>query len=159
MKSTEEYLDDYFDNYNELLRKGELWRLRVTLMEFIKEIERARAYGIEARKGGTLTEYHIQRNEEGIIAIALMNLPTTEEVKEQAERIRKIKEERYVKDTPQVREYIRHLQTPLKNDVVAYIYKALWAKQITLEMLPANVLAEFKQTRQYEILFGKESDE
>ena len=68
MKTNEEYLDDYFDKQNDLIRKGERWRLRVSPEEFIKEIERIRAYGIEARKSKELTEYHIQSNEDGMVS-------------------------------------------------------------------------------------------
>jgi hypothetical protein len=155
MKSTEEYLDDYFDKYNELLRKDELWRIRVKPEEFIKKVERVRANGIEARKDGKLTEYHIERNEEAFIAVTLMDRVTLEEKKEQAASIRKINEERYLKEAPRVQEYVKQLKIPLnKNDVIE-LYKALWAKQITLEIIPEEVLAEFKQTQQYEVLFGK----
>lgn len=159
MKSTEEYLDDYFDKYNELQREGELWRLRLTPQEFIKEVERARTYGVEARKDGKLTEYHIQRSEEGIIVVALMNRVTLEEAKEQAARIRKNKEEYFAKEAPQVQEAIKLFQTPLTHDDIVELYKGLFRNQITLEMIPEEVLAKFKQTRQYEILFGKESGE
>ncbi len=64
MKTTEEYLDDYFDKQNELSKKGESWRLRVTVHEFLTEIERIREYGVKARQSNYLTEYHIQKNEE-----------------------------------------------------------------------------------------------
>ena len=39
MKTNEEYLDDYFDKQNDLIRKGERWRLRVSPEEFIKGID------------------------------------------------------------------------------------------------------------------------
>ena len=88
MKTTEEYLNDYLDKQKELSKKGELWRLRVTQEEFIKEIEKIRAYGFELRKSSslTLTEYHIQRNEEGQVAIMLMDTFTLDEMKEQVRR-------------------------------------------------------------------------
>lgn len=44
MKTTEEYLDDYLDKYNELKKKNELWRLRVTPEEFIAEVERRKRF-------------------------------------------------------------------------------------------------------------------
>ena len=76
MKATEDYIDDFLDKYNELIKKEELWRLRVTPQEFIAEIERIRKYGKEARKSNYLNEYHIQCNENGMVSNMLMDKVT-----------------------------------------------------------------------------------
>ena len=44
MKSNSEYLDDYFDKYNDLKAKGELWRMRCSPEEFLKMLDKIRAY-------------------------------------------------------------------------------------------------------------------
>ena len=152
MKSTEEYISDYVEKYTTLLKKGELWRLRVTLNEFIIEIERIREYGIEQRKSNYLNEYHIQSNQNAMISIMLMDKATHSEAQAQINRLNKADEEEREKETPIVQERIKHIQTPLKFEDIRLIYTWLVYKQITLEMLSENVLKEFKETRQYETL-------
>lgn len=88
MKTTEEYLDDYLDKYNELKKKNELWRFRVRPEEFLAEIEKIRVYGIVERKSNYLTEYHIQRNEEEMISVMLMDRGTKEEFIKQCKRLK-----------------------------------------------------------------------
>jgi len=88
MKTTEEYLDDYLDKYNDLKRKDELWRLRVSPQEFLLEIERIREYGVKLRQSNYFTEYHIQCNEKEQIVVMLMNRVTSDEFIAQVKRIR-----------------------------------------------------------------------
>ena len=90
MKSNEEYLILFKEKYRELEMKNELWRLRVTLEEFKEGLEKARQYGIEARKSSYLNEFHIKSNEEGMVGIMLMNKITKEEFKEQAKQLKEI---------------------------------------------------------------------
>ncbi len=151
MKTTEEYLDDYFDKYNKLKKQNELWRLRVTPQEFLLEVERIRAYGIEQRKRKYLTEYHIQKNQEGMIAVMLMDAMTHLEIKEQFDRLDIECKIQYAIAAPEIQERLKKIQTPLKfNDVVS-IYRWLFRKQITLDMLSKEVFEEFRNTRQYEV--------
>lgn len=152
MKSTEEYVSDYLEKYITLLKKGELWRLRVTLNEFVKEIKRIREYGIEQRKSNYLNEYHIQRNQSGMIEVMLMDAATREEMEAQFKTLNEDAEVERSKEIPIIQERIKHIQTPLKSEDIRRIYKWLFYKQITLEMLSENVLNEFKETRQYETL-------
>ena len=161
MNSTEEYISDYLEKYTTLLKKGELWRLRVTLSEFIKEIERIREYGSEQRKSNYLTEYHIQKNQEVGIEVMLMDAATREEMEAQFKGLNEAAEVERAKEIPIILERIKHIQTPLKSEDIRRIYKWLFYKQITLEMLSENVLNEFKETRQYETLvkrFNKQKD-
>ena len=83
MKTNEEYLEDYFYKQNNLSKKGELWRLRVTEHEFISKIEEIREWGKKARQSNYLNKYHIQRNEEAQVSVMLMDKLTIEECKEQ----------------------------------------------------------------------------
>ena len=159
MKTTEEYLDDYFDNQNDLSSKGERWRLRVTPEEFIKEIERIRAYGIEARKSNYLTDYHIQRNEEGMVSIMLMDRVTLAEAKSQFERHRIESEKYFAKEAPKIQEQLKEIKAPLVFEEIVFIYKALWRKQITIEMLSESAFEEFKVTDHYEKIIRRNQEE
>src|ERR1035437_2356960 len=95
MESNEKYLEKYFLKKMELEQKGELWRLRVTQVEFLTEIQRLREYEIDAKKNSKLNEYHIQRNIEGTIAVMLMDSFTLEEAKEQTKRQSEASEEEF----------------------------------------------------------------
>lgn len=86
MKTTEEYLDDYFDHYNDLKWRNETWRLRCSAEEFLAELDEIKKGAKESRKSGYLNEYHIQSNVRGQIAVLLMEKMTVEEFKEQCER-------------------------------------------------------------------------
>ena len=98
------------------------------------------------------TEYHIQKNEEAMISLALQDLSTYEEIKEQFARSKERKDEFNKLEAPFVRKKISRLQLPLKFKDIVAIYKGFIAKQITLEIIPEEVLNEFKKTRQYESL-------
>lgn len=152
MKSNEEYLNEYHLKKKELEERGELWRLRVTEDEFISEIERIRKKGIESRKGSSLNEYHLQRNEEGQIEIMLMKNATYEEKLEQAERINKESELEFAKEAPEIQKLVKLINTPLKFKDTRNIYLWLNRKQITIDMLPENVLKEFITTKHYKNL-------
>ncbi len=149
MKSNEEYLNDYHLKKKDLEERGELWRLMVTEEEFISEIERIRKKGIESRKSSSLNEYHIQRNEEGQIGIMLMEKATYEEKLEQAERINKDSEIEFAKEAPEIQKLVKLINTPLKFRDSANIYRWLYRKQITIDMLSENVLKEFITTKHY----------
>ena len=155
MKTTEDYIDDFLDKYNELIKKDELWRLRVTPQEFISEIERIRKYGKEARKSNYLNEYHIQCNEKGMVSNMLMDKVTREEFMEQCEILKEAAKKQFAEEAPLIQKQIKQIKTPLKFQEAVNIYRWLFRKQITLEMLSAEVLEEFKMTTQYEILLEK----
>lgn len=87
MKTTEEYLDDYFDKYNELKMKNDLWQLRVTPEEFLAEFERIRVYGTEERKNKYLNDFHVKSTQDNMISILLMDKMTREEMKEKCDRL------------------------------------------------------------------------
>ena len=152
MKTTEAYLDDYLDNYNLLKSKNELWRLKYTPQEFLKIVEQAKSRAVEDRVMGYLTEFHIQQNEINVIAVALQDKFTREEMKAQFDRFKKFEEASYKMEAPQVQKRISEIVSPLNFKDVVAIYKALFVKQITLEMIPAAVLPEFVKTRQYQSL-------
>ena len=155
MKSNEEYISDYLLKYTTLLKNGELWRLRVTMIEFIKEIERIREYGIEQRKSNYLNENHIQSNQNEMISVLLMDGMTSKELETQIKTHRETTKDDFAKDIPFIIERIKHIETPLKLADITKIYTWLSRKQITLDMLPKDVLIEFKETRQYRIIVNR----
>ncbi len=159
MKTTEEYLNDYFDKQNELSKKGERWRLRVTPEEFLAEIVKIRVFEIEKRKYNTLNEYHIQRSIQGMISIMLMNRVTLEEARDQFERLSKSSDEEFAQETPEIQKRLSLIQTPLKFRDIVNIYKWLWRKQITMEMISPDVLNEFIKTRHYEKIIRRDEEE
>lgn len=159
METTEEYFDRYLDKYNELKEIGELWRIRVTPQEFLAEIERIREYGIEARKSKKLTEYHIEKNERGMIANMLMNKITKEEFNEQSQKFKELSEIQFAAQAPLIKERLKKIKGPLKFEDAVNIYSWLFRKQITLEMLSPEILMEFKKTRHYKEYLNRVSKE
>jgi small-conductance mechanosensitive channel len=148
MKTTEEYLEDYFAKQNELSSKGELWRLRVTQEKFLSEIQRLREYEIDL-KNSELNENHIQRNIEATIAVMLMDAYTFEEKKEQVKRLNEESEKEFAKEAPLVRERLKSIKTPLSFRDSGNIYRWIFRKQISIDMLPENISDEFKKTVHY----------
>lgn len=155
MKTSEEYLDDYLDNYNALKITNELCRLRVAPEEFIANVEKIRAFGIERRKATDYTEFHIQHSENCMIAILLMNKLTKEEFIEQCARLQKEKELEFAAKAPGIQQKVKLIKLPLMFKDVVNIYRWLYRKQITIEMLSTEILASFSKTRQYDYLLKK----
>ncbi len=155
MKTTEEYLIDYFAKKRDLERKGELWRLRVTLEEFLSKLEIIMADTIENKKSKYFTEYHIQRNEEAQVEVMLMDKMTLEEMQEQGNRLRKESERQFAEEAPEVQAQLKLIQTPLCFEDARYIYRGLFRKQITIDLIPKEVFKEFKNTKQYKYLLGR----
>lgn len=159
MKSNEEYLEDYFNKKNELSRKGEQWRLRVTQEEFVNEIERIRADGIKAREMNYLTEYHIRRNEEAGVELLLKELMTKEEFIAQCSKLEEESAKLRANEAPEIRKEINLIQTPLGFGEIVFIFNALWYKQITFEMLSEPVFNEFKETAHYHRILRRNEEE
>lgn len=151
MESDEKYLKDFLLKKAELQAKGELWRLRITQEEFLKEIQRLRKYEIDA-KSGTLNEYHIQRNITGTISILLMDAYTFEEMNKQSKRLDKEAKKHFAEEVQIIRERINLIKLPLRFRDSANIYRWIFRNQISFEMLPANVKEEFSKTNHYEKL-------
>jgi len=155
MKTTEEYSKDYFDKLNKFSIKGEQWRIRVTHEEFLKEIEKIRKYEIDERKGNQLNEYHIQRNIEGMISVMLMDSVTFEEAVEQSEKLIKSSEEFFAKEAPEIKLRLESIKTPISFRDSVNIYKWLFRKQITIEMLSEDLFNEFAKTKHYEMIIRR----
>lgn len=156
MESDEKYLEEYLLKKAELEAKGELWRLRVTQEEFLKEIQRLRKYEIDTKENCTLNEYHIQRNIEGTISVMLMESCTLEEMKEQAKRINEESEKYFAEEAPMIRELLKLIKTPLKFRDSAKIYRWIFRNQISIDLLPLKVKEEFLKTRHYTMLKNME---
>ena len=155
MKSTKEYLDDYFEMQKDLLRKGELNQLCVTQEEFLERVERIRAWGVEERKSNYLTEFYIQRSEERMFSILLMD-----KVEKNEYERRNIDREKYLRnEAPEIQKQIKEIQTPLTFEDIVFIYKALWRKQITTEMLSNSTFEEFKATDHYKRILQRNHEE
>jgi rubrerythrin len=155
LKTTGQYLADYLKKYNELASKNELWRLRVTEQEFVTEIEKIRAWGAEARKANYLNEYAITRGENGQVAVLLMNKLTPEEAREQIKRNAEAAALQFAEEAPQIQEQLKKIQTPLRFKDVTNLYSWLCRKQITMAMMPKEVLEAFSKTRQYQTLLKR----
>ena len=158
MKTNEEYLKDYDEKLNNLIEKGEEWRIRVTRQEYLSEIERLRIYEKEEMIKKRFNNFHIQSNINGTISIMLMNRVTHEEAVEQAERLEKSKQKRLKEQIPVVLERLKLIKTPLSFQDAIYIYKCLFYKQITLDNIPENVLKEFKKTSLYQKIVSIENE-
>ena len=50
------------------------------------------------------------------------------------------------------------IQTPLNFRDTINIYKWLWRKQITLEMIPENILNEFVKTKHYDKIIKRDEE-
>ena len=159
MKTTEEYIDDYLDKYNELSNKGELWRFRVSPQEFIQEIERIREYEIEQKEMRYLTPYHIESNVLGMISIMLMDKVTKEEIIAQFKRHKDAAKEEFAKSAPKIQESIKKIRMPLNTKDIIKIYLGLWRKQVSFDIIDEDVLNEFKKTRQYKRLIYRDNNE
>ena len=152
MKSNEEYISDYIEKYTTLFKKGELWRIRVTLIEFIEGVERIRIDGEEKRKNNYFNEFAIQSSQNNSIEIMLMDNLTWEEKRAQVISLNEGMNEQFASESLLIIENLKYIKIPLKFVDIINIYRWLLRKQITLEMLPKNVLTEFKETRQYKTI-------
>lgn len=155
MESNEKYLEEYFFKKMELAQKGELWRLRVTQEEFFSEIQRLREYEIDAKKNSNLNEYHIQRNIEGTISVMLMDACTHEEMMDQTKRLSDASEKEFAEEASMIRERLRFIKTPLTFRDAANIYRWIFRKQISIDMLPLKVKDEFTKTIHFKTLENK----
>ncbi|MEI8273500.1 MAG: hypothetical protein WCG08_12830 [Paludibacter sp.] len=158
MKSTEEYINDYNNKLNELSSKGEEWRIRVTQEEFLTEIERIREYENRNANSKELNEYHIQRNVKAMISVMLMDGVTIEEAREQTARLKKDSEKYFAEEVPEIIQRLKLVKTPLSFRNTVNIYKWLWRKQITLEMISEDVLIEFSKTQHYKKLIERDEE-
>lgn len=90
--------------------------------------------------------------EHAILAMELLlkQPPVTfKQAKEQTEMLRRYREQRFAKEAPEIQSQLKQIQTPLNFTDVVHIYRWLFRKQITIEMLPKSVLKEFKKTELY----------
>lgn len=75
---------------------------------------------------------------------------TYEQAKAQTESAMKAAERSFAKAAPKIQSELKHIQTPLSFSDTVDIYRWLFRKQITIEMLPKNVLNEFIKTKHYQ---------
>ena len=81
-----------------------------------------------------------------------MDACSLEEMKEQTKRLSEESEKEFAEETPMVRERLESIETPLKFRDAANIYRWIFRKQISIDMLPLKVKDEFTKTIHYETL-------
>jgi hypothetical protein len=81
--------------------------------------------------------------------IAKQKPSTIEEVRAQITRLQKQSEKSFALAAPKAQEDLKKITTPLSFEYTVDIYRWLLRKQITLDMIPKDVLKEFKKTGQY----------
>lgn len=84
-----------------------------------------------------------------------MKKVTLEEAKRQAEMLANHSKVKFVLDTPLIQEEVKKLQPPLTFEMARSIYRWLFRKQISIEMLPTGILEEFKKTEMFERLIKR----
>ncbi len=99
-----------------------------------------------------LNDFHKESSEKSQREVNEMmkNPLTVEQMKEQIARLSEGAEEEFLKQAPEIQKIAASMKTPLRIREIASIYRWLGRKQITLDMLPLDVLEEFKQRRQYQ---------
>ncbi len=152
MQSTEKYLKVYRTKKEELSKKNELWRLRITEEEFLKEIDRLKQYEKNNKESKHLNDYHIERNIDTCIEVMLMNKPTTEEVIAQITSMTKASEEQFVSEATEIQNKLPFIKIPLRSRDARNIYVWIFRKQISIDMLPLKVKDDFIKTKHYETL-------
>jgi len=149
MKSNEEYINDYLDQYNHLKAKNELWRLKLTLSEFIIELDKIRAVYKTNLEQGYYNEYSCTQNAKSQVAVLLMEILSYQEMKAQIKRVKQAAAKQFKEEAPKAQAYVRSLSAPLLTEERIKIYRYLLRHQVTLQHLKAETLEEFKQSREF----------
>ncbi len=80
MMKESDYFDDYLDAYNFYRKFGENFRLKITPVEFIEQVEILNTYINEIRSCGHYTEYDLQLIKKRFIETLLETVVTPEEL-------------------------------------------------------------------------------
>ncbi len=75
---------------------------------------------------------------------------TLEQAIAQSERLRKQSEKSFALAAPEIQEDVKKMTTPLNFQDSVDIYRWLLRKQITFDIIPKDVLDEFKKTEHYQ---------
>jgi hypothetical protein len=84
---------------------------------------------------------------------------TFEEAKAQADRLERKAKKHFDEAAPKIQEDLKLLKTPIDFRDIVHIYQWLYRKQITLDMIPVDVLREFKESKQYEEFKRRSNEE
>ena len=111
--------------------------------------------------GSYFNEYHKAESEKAMKALEEMkkNPLTYEQIKAQFESIDKLAKEQFAEEAPNAQATVKLYKVPLKPRQLRQIYTWLFRNQITLDIIPIDILAVFKETRQYEIIIRKMKEE
>lgn len=155
MKTTEELFDDYLDVYNDLKRKNELWRLKVSPHEFLEKVKSLNEKVNETKKGSP-QELAIRIRKYNIEIAKLLSInPTINEVRKQIETINKSSQIAFEKEKENIKYQIQKIELPLTSKELINIYKWIGRNQIAFSDLPLPIQEEFKQTSKYQNLLNR----
>ncbi len=143
-KTNEELIVDYQNALSFLESKGETWRMKYTIEEYLLEVEKIRE--VEANHGW-FNDYHKQTSISSMLSLLLQPKLTFEEAKAQVQRMTNAANEQFMKEAPAMQDRMRKLTAPLNLSNLRIIYSALFRNQITLDDLPIDVLEAFKESR------------
>ena len=87
-----------------------------------------------------------ERAKLGIAHLSEQRVFSFQEMKEQANRLKKQSEESFAKAAPMIQEELKLIRTLLTHIDAVHIYRWLFRNQITLEMISKEAFDEFKET-------------
>jgi hypothetical protein len=155
MKNKGFYIDKYLDVYLKLKAKNRQGDMRYPPWEFMRELHHIFALQKELRLLGYFSEENLDRmldrQTEELYRYFIYDEPIRYEFfrRSASSRVREAME------APFVKAQIQEIKTPLNFDQVVYIYNALLDRHIDIYEIPAEVFAEFRQTRQYRGFFKR----
>jgi hypothetical protein len=155
MKTTEELFDDYLDVYNDLKRKNELWRLKVSPNEFLEKVKSLNEEVNETKNGSPLELAMRIRKFKIEIAKLVSSRLTNDEIKKQFEAINKATQITFELEKESIKNQINKIESPITSKERINIYKWIGRNQIAFSDLPNHIQEEFKQTSKYQNLLNR----
>jgi hypothetical protein len=90
-----------------------------------------------------------ERAKLGMEALAKQKPVSLEEARAQTSRLQKQSEKSFALAAPKIQEELKKITAPLSFSDTVNICRWLLRKQITIDMIPKDVLKELKETEQY----------
>jgi hypothetical protein len=155
MKNKGFYIDQYLDVYLQLKTKNRHGDMRYPPWEFMRELHHIFALQKELRLLGCFSEENLDR----MLDRQTEELPRyfiyDEPIRYDFFRRHASSKVREAMQAPLVKAQIQEIKTPLNFDQVVFIYNALLDNHLDIYDIPADVFAEFRETRQYRSFFKK----
>ena len=155
MKNKGFYIDQYLDVYLKLKVKNRQDDMRFPPWEFMRELHHIFALQKELRVLGIFTEEDLDRMLYRQTEVLTHYFVYDEPIRYEFFRRHAASRVREAMQAPMVKAQIQEIKTPLNFDQVVFIYNALMDKHIDIYEIPADVFAEFRQTRQYRSFFKR----